>query len=119
MSRVHFDLEAFRNHLQRLKAGASQAVAIEEISRWIAENTYIGGKPYSYKDHEYQQRILDSKARETIIRKCSQVGISELSVRKSLALCGMISGYDGRPMLRAPRRRISRKTLSVAYEPAS
>ena len=93
MSRVHFDLEAFKNHLQRLKAGASQAVAIEEISRWIAENTFIGGKPYSYKDHEYQQRILDSKARETIIRKCSQVGISELSVRKSLALCGMIKNF--------------------------
>lgn len=90
---VKFDLEAFRNHLQRLKAGVSQATAIEEISRWIAENTYIGGKPYSYVDHEYQQRILDSRARETIIRKCSQVGISELSVRKSLALCGMIKNF--------------------------
>lgn len=93
MSNARFDADTFMNHLQRLKAGISQATAIEEISRWIAENTYIAGRRYSYKDHEYQQRILDSKARETIIRKCSQVGISELSVRKSLALCGMIKNF--------------------------
>ena len=85
--------ELFANHMQRLKAGATQAVAIKETSRWIAENTFIGGKPYSYKNHEYQQRILDSEAQETITRKCSQVGLSELSVRKALALCGMIKGF--------------------------
>lgn len=90
---MNFDLERFKNHMQRLKAGVSQATAINEISRWISENTYIGGKPYSYHNHEYQQRILDSEARETIVRKCSQVGISELAVRKALALCGMIKNF--------------------------
>lgn len=87
------NVELFKNHMQRLKAGASQATAITEISRWISENTYIGGRPYSYKDHEYQQRILDSTARETVVRKCSQVGISELAVRRALAMCGMIKGF--------------------------
>lgn len=90
---VALDQELFKNHMQRLRAGASQAVAIDEISRWISENTYINGKPYSYLNHEYQQRILNSKAREQIVRKCSQVGISELAVRKALALCGMIKSF--------------------------
>lgn len=80
-------------HLQRLKAGASQATAISEISRWISENTFIAGKPYSYKHHEYQKKILDSEAREINTRKCSQVGLSELSIRKALALCGMIKNF--------------------------
>lgn len=85
--------ELFKNHLQRVKAGASQAVAINETSKWIAQNTFIGGKPYGYKDHEYQQRILDSTAKEVVVRKCSQVGISELAVRKALALCGMLKSF--------------------------
>ena len=90
---VKLNVELFKNHMQRLKAGASQATAISEISRWIAENTYINGKPYSYHKHEYQQRILNSNAREKIVRKCSQVGISELAVREALAKCGMIKNF--------------------------
>lgn len=90
---LQFDEALFANHMQRLRAGASQAHAISEISRWIAENTFINGRPYAYKDHEYQQRILDSTAREQNIRKCSQVGISELAIRKALALCGMIKNF--------------------------
>lgn len=85
--------ELFMNHLQRLRAGADKAVAIKETSKWIAQNTTIGGRQYSYKNHEYQQRILDSEARELIVRKCSQVGITELAVRRALALCGMIKNF--------------------------
>jgi len=83
----------FAGHLQRMRMGASQATALDEISRWIEENTFIGGKPYSYKNHEYQRRILDSTAREVVIRKCSQVGISELAMRKALGMCGMIKDF--------------------------
>ena len=87
------DKGLFATHLQRLQIGASQATALDEISRWISDNTYIGGKPYSYLNHEYQKRILDSTAREIVIRKCSQVGISEMSIRRSLAMCGMIRNF--------------------------
>ena len=83
----------FRNHFLRLKAGASQATALSEVSRWITDNTFLAGRHYSYRHHEYQPRILDSTAREVVVRKCSQVGISELAVRKSLALCGMIKDF--------------------------
>lgn len=85
--------DIFKNHMQRLKVGASQATAISEISRWISDNTFINGKPYSYKDHEYQEKILNSQAREVNTRKCSQIGLSEVSVRKALAMCGMIKNF--------------------------
>jgi len=85
--------ELWSSHLARLKAGASQATAIEEISRWISDNTFIRGKHYSYAGREYQKRILDSKAREMVIRKCSQIGISEVAVRRALGLCGMLTGF--------------------------
>ena len=85
--------EIFKNHLQRLKVGASQATAVAEISRWISDNTASHGKPYSYTDHEYQKKVLDSEAREVNTRKCSQIGLTEVSVRKSLAMCGMIKNF--------------------------
>lgn len=85
--------DLFRHHLQRLESGASQATALSEVSKWISQNTFLNNKPYSYVDHEYQQRILDSEAREINCRKCSQVGISELSIRRSLALCGMLNNF--------------------------
>lgn len=83
----------FKQHLQRLKMGANQAKSLDEVSRWIEENTFINGKHYSFHDHEYQKRILDSRAREVVVRKCSQVGITELAVRKTLALCGMLKNF--------------------------
>ena len=83
----------FNNHMQRLRAGADRAVALKETSKWIAQNTSINGRAYSYKNHEYQQRILDSEAIEINVRKCSQVGITELAVRRALALCGMIKNF--------------------------
>lgn len=83
----------FINHMQRLKAGVSQAVALDELSRWIAENTYINNKLYSFEGHEYQKFILDSTAQEDVVRKCSQMGVTELAIRKALAMCGMIKNF--------------------------
>lgn len=80
----------FELHLDRLKQGAYAERAIDETSKWIEKNTTLGSRPFSYHNHEYQIRILDSKAQEVVIRKCSQVGLTELSVRKALALCAMM-----------------------------
>ena len=84
---------AFANHMQRIRAGVSQAVALDELSRWIAENTYINNKLYSYEGHEYQKFILDSTAQEDVVRKCSQMGVTELAIRKAVAMCGMIKNF--------------------------
>lgn len=85
-------MSIFQHHLDRLKAGATTEKTLDRTSEWIAKNTYINGKPFSYVGHEYQRRILDSKAQEICVRKCSQVGLSELSIRRSLAVCAMFQG---------------------------
>lgn len=80
----------FELHLDRLKQGAYTERSLEDTSKWIEKNTTLGGRPFSFKGHEYQRRILDSKAQEIVVKKCSQVGLTELSVRKTLALCAMM-----------------------------
>lgn len=63
------------------------------IARWIEEKTTLAGQPYSYLDHEYQERILGDTSRDVVSRKCAQIGMSEASVRMALALVNVISPY--------------------------
>lgn len=83
----------FKHHLERLRSSTLNKFTMEDLARWISTNTFINGDPYSFVDHEYQLVILEDGSREVVIRKCSQVGISETSARMALALCGVIRGY--------------------------
>lgn len=80
-------------HLERLKAATLDRHTLEEIPEWLCANTYINGKPFSFVDHEYQERIARDQSVEKVIRKCSQIGISELSARIALAMCNMQRGF--------------------------
>lgn len=62
------------------------------LAEWIQTHTVINNRPFSFKNHEYQERIIQSEARERYVRKCSQVGISEMSARLSLAYADTVRG---------------------------
>ena len=83
-----------RDHIDRLRQSALESLTPEMVAEWIQKYTYLGGDLYSFKDHEYQLRILQSSAPEIYVRKCSQVGISEMSFRRSLALSDIIDGFS-------------------------
>lgn len=65
------------------------------VPEWIERNTRSPkdqAEPYSFLDHEYQLQILKDLSPEKVVRKCSQIGISELSVREVLAISRIIDG---------------------------
>lgn len=80
-------------HLNRIKTAVLKKHSAASIAKWIEENTTYAGQPYSYIDHEYQERILSDTSQDVAIRKCSQVGLSECSARMALALTNVISPY--------------------------
>ena len=82
-----------RHHLERLKTSTIKKHSAGSIPEWICENTHINGSNYSFVDHEYQEKILRDESQEVNIRKCSQVGLTEVSTRLALALCNVIPGY--------------------------
>ncbi len=47
----------------------------------------------SFKGREYQERILKSEAPTIVVKKCSQVGISELMLMRNLALMDILNGF--------------------------
>jgi len=87
------DTALFKYHLERIKSSTLNKFTVETIPDWITTNTFINGENYSYIDHEYQRVILSDGAKEVVVRKCSQVGLSEISARMALALCAVTRGY--------------------------
>lgn len=81
------------NHFTRLRTAILRRFSAAMVAQWICQNTKYAGEPYSYLDHEYQERILNDVSREVNVRKCSQVGLSEANARKALALVNILSPY--------------------------
>jgi len=86
------DLEA-KYHLERIKLATVTKYDHTQLSRWVSENTTIGGKPYSFVGHEFQQRFMDDPAPIKVARKCSQVGLSETSMRIAAAYMGVMQNF--------------------------
>lgn len=81
-------------HLARLEAAVFNSYSITDASRWITDHTYLNEDRFSFKDHEFQQRILDDPSRVINVQKCAQIGMSEAMARYVLALCRIIPGFS-------------------------
>lgn len=83
-------------YLTRLRAGLSDTRDLSALAKWLVQNTRHpkdSTRQWSFKDHEYALGILSDRASKVAVRKCSQVGMSELSVRMALAMLGVYSGF--------------------------
>lgn len=83
----------FEGHFERIRAAVQKEYGLGTVPEWICKHTKLSGKPYSYKNHEFQLQILRDQSPEKVIRKCSQVGLTELSFREVLAILRIIDGF--------------------------
>ena len=81
------------HHITRLKLATTERIDLRNVSRWVEQNTFLNGKPYSFKGHEYQRRIMDDPSPQKAVRKCSQVGLSEAALRLSAGLMGVMRNF--------------------------
>ena len=79
-------------HIETLRSALLSEYQVSSQAKWIQKNTWVGGKPYSFAGHEYQKKIIEDEAQVKSIKKCSQIGISEASVRILLAFSQMHTG---------------------------
>ncbi len=82
-----------RNHLERLRSQTTDKFTVDQAPAWICKHTTINGEPYSFKDHEYQEKILSDTSQDIVVPKCSQVGLTEGSIRGALAGCAIQPYY--------------------------
>lgn len=64
-------------------------------SEWIKANTRLAGRSFTTKDREYQDAILNDMAVDLVVKKPSQVGMTEVQVRKMLAFLTRNRGTTG------------------------
>lgn len=86
--------ELSQQHLQRLRAASTNQYTRADLLRWVCNETYLNGKKFSTKGHEYQERILLDQSQELVVCKPSQVGLSELSMRMSLGMVCMLPNFS-------------------------
>lgn len=87
------DSQMLDKHLERLEAGLFNTYNLANLDVWIERNTNLGGKPFSFKDHEFQREILQDPSKTSIIIKCAQIGLSEIAYRWAVAACCIMRDF--------------------------
>lgn len=72
--------------VDRLRMRLNREEGLKNLAQVVLDHAYVEGEPFSFKDHEYQIEIINDTRQRIGVRKCSQVGLSELMVQKTLAL---------------------------------
>jgi hypothetical protein len=67
------------DHLARVKTGLLTGYSLKRPRRLAHQAHTLRGEPFSFEGHEYQKKIVALECEEALIRKCSQIGLSELS----------------------------------------
>lgn len=70
----------------------NQTDFVPRIPDWLVANTRLKGRPWSFKDHEFQLEIVTESKREMACQKCSQVGLTETEIRRVLGFLSMLVG---------------------------
>lgn len=95
MSTVAVDtsiLPDFQDFFSRIADRVNSGAILGDLPTWIIRNTKLKGKPWSFKDHEFQIAIARDTAARKCVKKCSQVGLTELQLRLALAYLRVSNG---------------------------
>lgn len=70
----------------RFRMQLNREEGMKSLSKIILQHGYVEGEPFSFDDHEFQIGIVDDTAQRIDVRKCSQVGLTEMMAQKTLAI---------------------------------
>lgn len=79
-------------YLQALAQKLAEQKTDSDIAEWVCNHTTLGGKPFSFKNHLYQKDIINDLHPKLCCKKLSQVGMTEIQIRKVLAFMLMNPG---------------------------
>ena len=103
------------NIYQRIENAVLDRYDLTQVADWVCNNIKLNGRNLSFKGREYQKIILDSNAPEIVVKKCSQVGISELMLIDSLAMCQIVDGFN--IIYTLPTATFAQKVMKTRVDP--
>lgn len=84
----------FSEFIKNVRAQVVGEFDLTQVAEWIQRHTKVGGRELTFEGREYQEHILQSEAPTIVVKKCSQVGLTELALRRTLALMDIIDGFS-------------------------
>lgn len=89
---VNSYLNDFRSQLRNRFSEDSISMS---MSDWVQRNTTYRKKPFSFEGYEFQRQILDDMHPNMAVIKCSQIGLTEIQLRKFAAFLTRNTGVSG------------------------
>lgn len=86
-------MSILQTSLTRMKSGAYNQYNLANLDEWLTKFTRLNGKPYSFKDREFQVDIIRDPSKTQIVMKPAQTGLSELSYRFAVAACCCMDNF--------------------------
>ena len=102
----------------RIKSSLVKTKDLSVLANWLTEYTRDPkdpSKPWSFNGHEMQIDICNETRLKCCVKKCSQVGLSELTVRILLALLDIYSGSTA--IYTLPTANYARKFAKSRIDP--
>jgi hypothetical protein len=84
-------------------------------SEWLALNTKLNGRPFGYEGFEFQRQIIDDMHPDMHVIKPSQVGMTEVQIRKFLAFLTRNRGTSG--IFSFPDEKMFKKNSKTRIRP--
>lgn len=85
------------------------------MTDWAIKHTTIKGRPFSVRGYEFQRAIMDDFHPNMDVIKCSQVGLTEVQIRKAL---GFAVRNQGRALLfTLPNENLYTKISQTRFKP--
>lgn len=85
-------IPAFQDFFSRIADRVNSGAILGDLPAWITRHTKLKGRKWSFKDHEFQLAIARDQANKKVVKKCSQVGLTELQIRLALAYLRVSNG---------------------------
>lgn len=83
----------FSDHYRRLEEALSNKYNLFNLDGWIKEHTYLEGKRFNFKHHEYQVDIITDDSPTLLVNKAAQTGLSEIFARWALAIAATQNNF--------------------------
>lgn len=93
----------------RLRAKYSIDTDAMGMGDWLCANTTLRGKPFSFVRYPFQERIANDLHQALVCEKISQVGLTEVQIRKALAVARRKSSEGVNVMFTLPNDNLFEK----------
>lgn len=105
----------FGELLEACRARYGSGDSTISLGEWITSNTTLKKRPFSFAEYPFQRAIADDEHPNLSCEKCSQVGLTEVQIRKFLAILRRSTAVAG--IFTLPNEKMFKRVYNARVKP--